>query len=64
MVIDDLMNKKVVLSIQKPEESMTLKVSQSLPEALRLAADLAERMRKFKLCLLNYVPKILGVSLV
>lgn len=34
MVIDDLLNKKAVLSIQKPEESMALKVPQSLPEAL------------------------------
>lgn len=46
MVIDDILNKKAELTITKPEESMAMKVPQSFPEALRLAAELAERNEK------------------
>lgn len=43
MVIDDILNKKAELTITKPAESMAMKVPQSFPEALRLAAELAEQ---------------------
>lgn len=43
MVIDDILNKKAELTITQPAESMATKVPQSFPEALRLAAELAER---------------------
>ncbi len=46
MVIDGLMHKKAALTITKPEESMAMKVPQSFPEALRLAAELAEKNEK------------------
>lgn len=42
-VIDDILNKKAELNITKPEQSMTMQVPQTFPEALRLAAELAER---------------------
>lgn len=40
-VIDDILNKKASLTIDKPDESFAMQVPQSLPEALRMAADLA-----------------------
>lgn len=43
MVIDDILNKKAELTVTKPEQSMSMQVPQSFPEALRLAAELAER---------------------
>lgn len=43
MVIDDILNKKAELTITQPAESMAMKVPQSFPEALRLAAELAEK---------------------
>lgn len=43
MVIDDILNKKAELAVTKPEQSMSMQVPQSFPEALRLAAELAER---------------------
>ncbi len=43
MVIDDILNKKAELTITQPAESMAMKVPQSFPEALRLAAKLAEK---------------------
>lgn len=43
MVIDDILNKKAKLTITQPAESMATKVPQSFPEALRLAAELAEK---------------------
>lgn len=46
MVIDDILNKKAELTITKPAESMAMKVPQSFPEALRLAAELAEQNEK------------------
>ncbi|SDU39798.1 KilA-N domain-containing protein [Geopseudomonas guangdongensis] len=46
MVIDDILNKKAELTITQPAESMAMKVPQSFPEALRLAAELAEQNEK------------------
>lgn len=40
MVIDDILNKKAELTITKPAESMAMKVPQSFPVSLRLAAEL------------------------
>ncbi len=48
MVIDDILNKNAELTITKPEESMAMKVRQSFPEALRLAAELAEKNEKLQ----------------
>lgn len=48
MVIDDILNKKAELTITKPAESMAMKVPQSFPEALRLAAELAEKNEKLQ----------------
>ncbi len=45
-VIDDILNKRAELTITKPAESAAMKVPQSFPEALRLAAELAERNQK------------------
>ncbi|OIN07927.1 KilA-N domain-containing protein [Oceanisphaera psychrotolerans] len=47
-VIDDILNKKAELNITKPEQSMTMQVPQSFPEALRLAAELAEQAAKLE----------------
>lgn len=46
MVIDDILSKKAELTITKPAESMAMKVPQSFPEALRLAAERAEQNEK------------------
>lgn len=46
MVIDDILSKKAELTITQPEQSMAMKVPQSFPEALRLAAELAEQNEK------------------
>ncbi|ANJ66846.1 hypothetical protein A9404_05170 [Halothiobacillus diazotrophicus] len=43
MVIDDILTGKAELTILKPVESSALKMSHSFPEALRLAAELAEQ---------------------
>jgi hypothetical protein len=48
MVIDDILNKKAELTITKPEQSMTMQVPQTFPEALRLAAELAEQNQKLE----------------
>ncbi|WP_274614651.1 KilA-N domain-containing protein [Vibrio alginolyticus] len=48
-VIDDILNKKASLTIDKPEESFAMQVPKSLPEALRMAADLAEKNEKLQL---------------
>jgi len=48
MVIDDILNKNAELTITKPAESMAMKVPQSFPEALRLAAELAEKNEKLQ----------------
>lgn len=47
-VIDDILNKKATLTIDKPEESFAVQVPKSLPEALRMAADLAEKNEKLQ----------------
>ncbi len=47
-VIDDILNKKASLTIDKPDESFAMKVPQSLPEALRMAADLAEKNERLQ----------------
>lgn len=47
-VIDDILSKKAELTITKPEQSMTMQVPQSFPEALRLAAELAEQKEKLE----------------
>lgn len=48
-VIDDILNKKATLTIDKPEESFAMQVPKSLPEALRMAADLAEKNEQLQL---------------
>ena len=48
-VIDDILNKKASLTIDKPDESFAVQVPKSLPEALRMAADLAEKNEKLQL---------------
>ncbi|WP_435608065.1 KilA-N domain-containing protein [Pseudomonas knackmussii] len=48
MVIDDILSKKAELTITKPAESAAMKVPQSFPEALRLAAELAERNQQLE----------------
>ena len=48
-VIDDILNKKASLTIDKPDESFAMKVPKSLPEALRMAADLAEKNETLQL---------------
>lgn len=46
MVIDDILNKKMEVKVVKPEQSMAMRVPKSFPEALRLAAEMAERNEK------------------
>lgn len=48
-VIDDILNKKASLTIDKPDESFAMQVPKSLPEALRMAADLAEKNETLQL---------------
>ncbi|WXL24642.1 KilA-N domain-containing protein [Ectopseudomonas mendocina] len=57
MVIDDILNKKAELTITQPAESMAMKVPQSFPEALRLAAELAERNEQLALENKEMAPK-------
>lgn len=48
MVIDDILNKKMEVKVVKPEQSMAMRVPKSFPEALRLAAKMAERNEKLE----------------
>ena len=48
MVIDDILNKKMEVKVVKPEQSMAMRVPKSFPEALRLAAEMAERNEKLE----------------
>lgn len=57
MVIDDILNKKAELTITQPAESMAMKVPQSFPEALRLAAELAEKNEQLALENKEMAPK-------
>lgn len=57
MVIDDILNKKAELTITQPAESMAMKVPQSFPEALRLAAELAEKNERLALENKEMAPK-------
>ncbi|WP_165664193.1 KilA-N domain-containing protein [Metapseudomonas otitidis] len=57
MVIDDILNKKAELTITQPSESMAMKVPQSFPEALRLAAELAEKNERLALECKEMAPK-------
>ncbi|EIU4422451.1 KilA-N domain-containing protein [Pseudomonas aeruginosa] len=57
MVIDDILNKKAELTITQPAESMAMKVPQSFPEALRLAAELAEKNERLALECKEMAPK-------
>lgn len=57
MVIDDILNKKAELTITQPSESMAMKVPQSFPEALRLAAELAEKNERLALENKEMAPK-------
>ncbi|HBO8838469.1 TPA: hypothetical protein L5D07_005454 [Pseudomonas aeruginosa] len=57
MVIDDILNKKAELTITQSAESMAMKVPQSFPEALRLAAELAEKNEQLALENKEMAPK-------
>jgi len=57
MVIDDILNKNAELTITQPAESMAMKVPQSFPEALRLAAELAEKNERLALENQEMAPK-------
>lgn len=49
MVIDDILNEKIEVTITNPVESMACKTQLSFPEALRLAAEIAEQNEKLQI---------------